>query len=68
MKGCYEIKQVREVLKAAKEADFIQNYRIRKDGAVEIYGIMPNTNQLGWFYGGNAIKESYEIVQHWLLP
>jgi len=32
--------------------------RVSKDGEVNMFGTMPNTNQIGWFYAG-TVKDAY---------
>ena len=38
-----------------------RNYRITRTGEIHAYGVMPNTNQVGWYlfgFVGNAETES----------
>ena len=39
-------------LRAALRVEF-DRYRITATDSVEIYGVMPNTNQVGWWYYGD---------------
>jgi hypothetical protein len=37
-----------------------RRYRIRQRGEVEVYGTMPNTNIVGWYFYGYI-----EDMHHW---
>lgn len=47
-------REIREFLREAKANGRIENYRITRDNEIHAYGIMPNTNQTGWYYVGNV--------------
>ena len=57
MKECYEVKEMRKKLQAAKQAGRFTNYRITKNAMVDVYGTMPNTNQVGWYTVGNVFDK-----------
>lgn len=46
------IKEIRKRLQIAKAEGKVINYRITQNDELHIYGIMPNTNQEGWFFVG----------------
>lgn len=42
-----------------KLAGKIETYEIDEDGNVDVFGIMPNTNDEGWFYIGNIYSAQF---------
>ena len=51
-----------EKLRAALRDKFgPRRYRIRQRGEVEVYGTMPNTGTVGWYFYGYV-----EDMPHWL--
>jgi hypothetical protein len=47
-------------LRAALRAEF-DRYRITATDSVEIYGVMPNTNQVGWWYYGDRVQAAENL-------
>ena len=37
-------------------------YRIRRNGALEIFGTMPNSNQVGWYLAGWAADLAHQLM------
>lgn len=49
-----EYNTILEYLEDKKDNEVIDDYAIADiDGGIEILGVMPNTNEYGWFYVGN---------------
>ena len=49
--------EIRTALKAAYD-----NVRITRDGEIHVFGVMPNTNQTGWYLYGRI--NSAETLAH----
>jgi hypothetical protein len=43
---------IKEIRKALRNEFGTRKYRITSQGEIHVYGVMPNTNQYGWYLYG----------------
>lgn len=59
-------RKIRAIIRADADARGIK-YRMTADGGVQYYGVMPNTNSVGWYFGGYADEVAADIERD-MLP